>query len=130
MILDCSFQSSKQIYVYLKNCLFVFQGCWEYRPRGCVNGHNIRKIPGRTVQQCKDLCDSDSNCKAIEYGVAYGGSNTEYKPRDCYLQSGNNHAACDGTYWNIDLYIKGGTCQEGMSVFFANKQKGFWLLIQ
>ena len=68
-------------------------------------GYNIGKIPGKTVDECKALCNAEPKCKAIEYGVAYGGK-VNYKPGDCQLQSHNDPTKCDGSYYNLDLYIK------------------------
>jgi hypothetical protein len=74
-------------------------------PKGCVNGQNIKLFKGKSVQECKDLCDGNDLCKAIEYGVAYGG-NGKYEAADCQLQSSSDRTGCDGAYHNLDLYVK------------------------
>ena len=39
-----------------------------------MNGKNILKFTGKTVEQCKEICSAMSNCVAFEFGVAYGGA--------------------------------------------------------
>lgn len=78
---------------------------YTYVPKGCVNGCNMQKYPDKSVDECAAICDADLNCKAFEYGAAYGGAG-DYKPRDCQPQSCANSAGCDGTIHNLDLYIK------------------------
>jgi len=80
---------------------------FQHMVKGCVNGHNIEKYPNKSVAQCAQLCHDRADCKAFEYGVAYGGSGG-YQPRDCQLQSSASFGACDGAYYNLDLYIKQG----------------------
>lgn len=73
--------------------------------KGCVNGHNIKMLKDKSVTECANACWAHgSECKAFEYGVAYGGAG-RYQPRDCQLQSSSNRAYCNGAYHNLDLYI-------------------------
>ena len=65
-------------------------------------------IVGQTLDQCKQLCIDTPGCKAIEYGVAYGGSG-RYQPGDCHLQSsGAAPNRCDGRHHNLDLHTREG----------------------
>jgi hypothetical protein len=73
--------------------------------KGCVDGHNIVKYTGKTVDECKAICDMKTGCKAFEFGVAYGGSG-KYGPGDCSPQSSIDKEGCDGASYNLDLYIK------------------------
>merc|ERR1711871_405779 len=76
----------KPTYTYTKN------------ERKCVNGANIKKYSGKTVDECKAICSADINCVAFEYGVAYGGSGG-YVASDCQPNSKYTQAdldACDG----------------------------------
>ena len=78
---------------------------WEHIPKGCVNGKNINHYTGKSVQECKNICDSNPLCKAFEYGVNYNGGGP-YKDGDCQPQEEFEPADCDGGYWNLDLYVK------------------------
>ena len=80
---------------------------YRYFVQGCVNGHNIVKYTDKTVLECQALCTENDDCMAFEYGVAYGGRGGEYQPRDCQLQDSADRIACDGSYHNLDLYVKG-----------------------
>ena len=44
---------------------------------------NIIKYPGKTVDECKAICDGMDDCLAFEFGVAYGGAKGNYSPGDC-----------------------------------------------
>ena len=68
--------------------------------------HNIIKYTDKSVDECKELCSQHCKCLAFEYGVAYGGGGV-YKPKDCQLQDSSAKEGCDGTYHNLDLYVKG-----------------------
>ena len=59
------------------------------------------------LKECKIKCNERVDCLAFEYGVSYGGRG-DYHPEDCLLQSGTNKDGCDGTYYNLDLYVKKG----------------------
>lgn len=107
---------------------------YTHAPKQCVIGHNIVRLRSKTVAQCKKLCsDAGSTCVAFEYGVAYGGKGlsstatgdcsdvdgtchrTEqdpYAPGDCILQSSIDRKDCDGSFYNLDLYIKGGSAYD------------------
>ena len=78
---------------------------YTHYTRACVDGHNIIKFTGKTVEQCKEICSVMSNCDAFEFGVAYGGAGG-YQAGDCQPQSSANRAGCDGSYYNLDLYVK------------------------
>lgn len=79
---------------------------YKHFVQGCVNGHNIVKYTDKTVLECQVLCTENEDCMAFEYGVAYGGRGGEYQPRDCQLQDSADRIACDGSYHNLDLYVK------------------------
>ena len=79
---------------------------YTHYPKGCVNGKNILKFTGKTVEQCKEICSAMSNCVAFEFGVAYGGARGNYQPGDCQPQSSTSRSGCDGSQWNLDLYVK------------------------
>jgi len=78
---------------------------YDHHPKGCVSGHNIKLYNGKTLQECKNICDKTAGCVAFEYGVAYGGGGG-YKAAQCQPQSSANKAACPGAYHNLDLYVK------------------------
>ena len=78
---------------------------YDHHPKKCVSGHNIKHYSGKTVQECKSICDKTAGCVAFEYGVAYGGVGG-YTPGQCQPQSSANKAGCDGAYHNLDLYVK------------------------
>ena len=78
---------------------------YTHYPKACVDGHNIVKFTGKTVEQCKEICSAMSNCVAFEFGVAYGGGGG-YQAGDCQPQSSANRGSCSGSYYNLDLYVK------------------------
>ena len=78
---------------------------YTHYTKACVGGHNIIKFTGKTVEQCKEICSAMSNCVAFEFGVAYGGAGG-YQAGDCQPQSSANRGSCDGSYHNLDLYVK------------------------
>jgi hypothetical protein len=78
---------------------------YTHYPKACVDGHNIVKFTGKTVEQCKEICSAMSNCVAFEFGVAYGGAGG-YQAGDCQPQSSANRGSCSGSYYNLDLYVK------------------------
>lgn len=80
---------------------------YDHKYKGCVNGHNLVKYTGKSVNECAELCDARSDCKAFEYGMNYGG-NGSYRAKDCQLQSSSNSGNCNGGYHNLDLYTKKG----------------------
>jgi len=78
---------------------------YEHHPKACVNGANLVLYPNLSVDDCKMKCNERDDCLAFEYGVPYGGRGS-YKPKDCQLQSSKYKIGCDGTYHNLDLYVK------------------------
>ena len=51
------------------------------------------------------------DCLAVEYGVDYGSlGETAYNPNDCNLQDSDT-VDCDGSKYNLDLYVKQGKKQ-------------------
>ena len=80
---------------------------YTHFPKSCVDGHNIIKYTNRNVDECKELCSRNTKCLAFEYGVAHGGPNQKNKPRDCLLQDNTQREGCDGSRFNLDLYVKG-----------------------
>ena len=97
-------RSSKMKYL-IYNLNYFIEYNYEHTSRGCVHGHNIVKYPKLSLEECKKRCNNRGDCLAIEYGVSYGGRGS-YKPKDCQLQSSTNKTACDGSYFNLDLYVK------------------------
>ena len=73
---------------------------YTHYPKGCVNGMNILKFTGKTVEQCKEICSAMSNCVAFEFGVAYGGARGNYQPGDCQPQSSTSRSGCDAGFFN------------------------------
>ena len=74
------------------------------------------KSADRSVEECKYLCSADPACLSFEYGVAYGGSNAIYQPRDCMLRfEGLSATGCSGTDYNLDLYVK--LTEEGKLIY-------------
>jgi hypothetical protein len=82
---------------------------YEHISQACVNGNNMAKYADKSVLECKNLCSQRSDCLAFEYGVAHGGSNKQYKHKECQLQSSTDERGCDGNHFNLDLYVKVGT---------------------
>jgi len=81
---------------------------YTHHKQECVYEQNIIKFAGKTVDQCKEICSAMANCVAFEFGVAYGGGGL-YQAGDCQPQSSTYHASqsdCDGSYHNLDLYVK------------------------
>ena len=74
--------------------------------KGCVNGHNIILYSDYTTEKCAKKCDENYQCKGFEFGVDYKGQNGNYHANDCQLQSSSNYNNCDGTSYNLDLYLK------------------------
>jgi hypothetical protein len=56
--------------LYLKGS----DGKYTTHTKSCVIGNNLNWMSKNdTVASCQTACDNDSNCKSIEFGVAYGG---------------------------------------------------------
>ena len=85
-----------------RSCIFQE---YEHFSRSCVHGNNIVKYTGKSVSSCKDLCSARPDCLAFEYGVSYGGIGS-YQPKDCQLQSSRDTTECDGSHFNLDVYIR------------------------
>ena len=93
---------------------------FEHKIKACVKGHNLIKYSGKTVPECKQLCNQRADCLAFEFGVDHGGSSTTYKPGDCQLQSSADASDCDGKVTNLDLYVKGKKTRTGSQKRKAN----------
>jgi len=81
------------------------EDCWQQISPGCVNAGNMIRYRGKTIDECKKLCLDNPACKAIEYGVAHGGTNKVYNAGDCQLNNKAVAKGCDGQLYNLDLYI-------------------------
>ena len=79
---------------------------WDKKIKSCVRGKNTKTIPGKIFNECKALCLGESNCKAFEFDVAYGGTKTEGNPKDYLLQRGNDFRRCGGVFRNLSLHVK------------------------
>ena len=79
---------------------------YEHVVMACVSGMNMQLYSDRSVSECKALCSANTDCLAFEYGVDPRRDVGGYEPRACQLQSGASTAGCDGTEYNLDLYIK------------------------
>lgn len=102
---------------------------WRHIAKASVAGSNIDVPPApnapgstksvytdKTVDECKALCDANSQCVAFEYGVNHYAPYTQpltneatrpngYRAGDCQLQSSASYQADEGV-WNLDVYIK------------------------
>ena len=88
---------------------------YEHFPKACVNHHNIEDYDGKSVDECASLCFIHDSCVAFEYRVDHGGS--KIKPDGhCSLQSNSDRSGCDGTEWNMDLYVKKGKKRNSTNV--------------
>jgi len=86
----------------------------------CVSGANIVLYKDRSVQECADLCDSNSECFGFEYGINYAPS-ASYEPRDCQLQSSAAYQSCGGTKYNLDFFLKmNAICPSGFEAISFN----------
>jgi len=72
----------------------------------CVNGANIKKLTGKTLEECAAECNNNTKCKAFEFGFPHPGKQKTYKFRDCHPQSSSNEAGCKGDHHGLDLYKK------------------------
>merc|ERR1719506_1275863 len=79
---------------------------YTHLPRGCVHAHNIELHKGKTVAECAAICDANPLCLAFEYGVEYGGK--YHEAGDCQEQSSAEVTDCDGTDYNLDVYVSNG----------------------
>merc|ERR1711879_443750 len=95
------------------NIIHDFKGVWACVPsagdyihieKACVDNKTIEKFSNLDVSECKDRCESNSDCVAFEYGVNHGGAGTVYQPGDCLTQSSKVYIECE--FLNLDLYIK------------------------
>jgi hypothetical protein len=80
--------------------------CWEHQRAACVSGHNIQLHSDKSVEECKDICAANPQCKSFEYGVPHGGSDTQNKPRFCRPQTSADSTGCPGAHYNSDLYVR------------------------
>jgi hypothetical protein len=60
---------------------------YSYHYQRAIPGKNLYKLSDKTVEECKAICDADSDCLAFEYGVYHGGQAGSYRPGDCQPQS-------------------------------------------
>lgn len=74
--------------------------------QSCVKGSILEGFVGKTVEECAALCEQAHQCVAFEYGVWYGGTNTDFPPRHCGLRDRVEREKCDGALQNVDLYIR------------------------
>ena len=75
--------------------------------KNCIMGYDMIVYPNSTVTDCVASCDAVPNCKAIVFGVLYGGDFPEgYGVNDCILQDSSDISDCYGTYYNHDVYIR------------------------
>ena len=79
---------------------------YVHKIKACVPGSNLQGFSGKTVEECKEVCDKHADCLAFEFGVAHGGSSPTNKPGDCRPKSSADACGCDGAHFNTDLYIK------------------------
>ena len=93
---------------HLCNVFSLIEPFYENTPKACVGGHNIVLYPKLSLEECKIKCNERSDCEAFEYGVSYGGNIVLFNPKDCILNSGASKAGCDGSSYNLDLYVKKG----------------------
>jgi len=56
---------------------------YTYHQYGSISGNNLYLIANQTVEQCKAICDADSECMAFEYGMSYYGTEGNYELGDC-----------------------------------------------
>ena len=116
--LPCTDQTVSYMYGDLRNHLSMTSVySYLHTPKGCVDGENLILHSGRSVDECKTLCnDYGDACKGFEFGVDYGGGG-KYKSGDCQLQSSADQSSpnpppkgregkCDGSYHNLDFYTK------------------------
>ena len=49
---------------------YLFAECisWRHHSPGCVNSHNLIRYRNKTVEECKRLCITHSQCLSFEYG--------------------------------------------------------------
>ena len=99
---------------------------------GCVTGNTlVDKKTGKTLEECKKLCETRLQCKAIMYGVNLKGSKGNFAPKDCVLKTSAETKGCDAKDKNMAVYVK--HCEYGMfprdffsyiiSFLFANLEK-------
>lgn len=104
----CEKQDSDDYFSCMKEDYSNVLERYEHNYQDCINGENIIKYTGKTIKECSDLCDLNSDCLAFEYGVDHG-TNGGYDAKDCQLQSASGeNDSCDGQDWNLDLYVKKG----------------------
>eukprot|EP01052_Picozoa_sp_SAG31_P005635 SAG31_NODE_250_length_19098_cov_4.337123_5_plen_105_part_00 len=50
-----------------------------------MNGHDLLTTHNKSLEECKEMCLQNPECRAIEYGT---GSSYTFRAGDCRLQSG------------------------------------------
>ena len=89
---------------------------YDHFSKSCVKGQAFVKYADQSISECMALCSAWSDCLLFEYGVPHGGGGTLYEPRDCLLKRGGDKSGCDGSYNNLDLYVKIGNILSVMSI--------------
>ena len=58
-------------------------------PEGYIYGQSLYMEKGKSLKECKEICDNDSECKAFEFYVDYGYEEIEdfYEVGDCQPKS-------------------------------------------
>ena len=64
---------------------------------GCVTNSNIEKHSGKTLAECKEICDKATDCKGFDFFTASGEDNTnpDNKEGDCSIKSDDTIEDCD-----------------------------------
>ena len=99
---------------------------YEHFPNTCVGKKRLQSVThaNKGVQECKALCDADTNCKSFQVpsGQVNTGSETSKRRQldgsdshtrsgSCVLFSGAGSAGCDGLAKRTDVFVKMiGTC--------------------
>jgi len=75
---------------------------FEHFIGACVTGSNMLPVYiDQTIEECKERCELNLECKAIEY-YHNGAHNTT--TNKCVMQSSKDKTGCVGE--NVDLYVK------------------------
>ena len=68
-----------------------------------MNGENIIKHHGVTMEKCQALCDENPACLGVEFFVESDAANrsSAYKEGDCNESSGTDITGCDYKKWQM-----------------------------